>query len=155
MLNKPASDLSNQALGNLCLAVYNRSTAHNLAFKPDDFPRWCADNSVSLQRSLAFYVEEHPNNPVGLVLVAPAETETTTSKIVLFGVVPCFRSQGIGRDALQDVVKSERERGVEVLHVQVFAENEQAVGRFKKEGFAVEKEVAEEGARQYRMSRRL
>ena len=82
---------------------------------------------------------ETPDQPVGLVRIAIAPPEDGDSPPVgdvrLVGVLPEWRGRGLGRELLRWAVVELRSRGAGRISLSVEAENELALGLYRRTGF--------------------
>jgi mycothiol synthase len=88
--------------------------------------------------TLLLFTAERPDEPIALVrtvLAPPEEGEAPAGEVLLVGVLPEWRGRGLGRELLRHGVARLRGRGAGVINLTVEADNELALGLYRRNGF--------------------
>jgi L-phenylalanine/L-methionine N-acetyltransferase len=93
----------------------------------------------NVEKNHAQYVAVRDNQIVGWADIIPLEHSTMAHVGSLgMGVIAEHRGQGIGSKLLTSVIQHAWESGLKRLELEVFADNEAAIGLYKKHGFTQE-----------------
>jgi ribosomal protein S18 acetylase RimI-like enzyme/predicted GNAT family acetyltransferase len=143
METKQASLLSNEELAELFTNSFRGYMGSPVLLTAEGLVKWCAANYAEIPRSYVFYLpeEESPTAPVGFGVMAVREDKPTHSRLASMGVVPECQGKGVGGRALGLIIEKERERGVEVLELEVITSNERGVKLYKSAGFEITREL--------------
>lgn len=83
-------------------------------------------------------IAEEGNSAIGYIAAGLKEVEYRLSKYIEvenMGVLPEYRSKGIGSKLMSACLKIAKEKGYQRVYVNVYAKNEKAVKFYENEGF--------------------
>ena len=142
MESKSASLLSDTELAELVNHSFEGYMGSPVSHTGESLVKWCAANYVDLPLSYIFYLpDESSTKPVGFGVMGIREDKPTHSRLVAMGVVPESQGKRVGGRALAKIIEGERERGMEVLELEVINSNERGVKLYKSAGFEIVREL--------------
>lgn len=84
------------------------------------------------------FIAQEDNNPVGYIMATPKHfsyRKSSCIEIANMGVVPLFRSKGVGKQLIDKVINDARSRGYKKIYVNSYFQNAKAITFYKRSGF--------------------
>jgi ribosomal protein S18 acetylase RimI-like enzyme len=127
-------------------ALNNEVFIDNAKYDPDIIPEWAYSESgkkyfqdlVNDPTSICFVAENERGTLVGYIAGSPKPFSYRQSKyfeLDNMGVIPEYRSQGIGENLIQELLNWTKEQGFQKVFVSSYFNNEKAIRFYQKCGF--------------------
>ncbi|MCK4780457.1 MAG: GNAT family N-acetyltransferase, partial [Candidatus Lokiarchaeota archaeon] len=127
-----------------CVAVLNGAFQGSFKFKAIKERKWRKVQEAFKKNHVVEYCIAYENNRmIGLCDVYFNPKQKHIGLIADFGVLPSYQHRKIGSALLASGIETLREKGCKTINLTVHAENEKALGLYKKFGFYVKKNLTQ------------